>query len=567
MLRNVLKYKLHLLVIMIVLFVQVFFAFEKEGYHMDELISYEMANAEYNPWIVPTQPVGRLAKFMHKEIDAPSFAGTVSNLYNTVKDVVVNRGGSKILSYKADVYEEPVWISKEQFVDYLTTDKNDDFNYISVVFNVKDDNHPPVHFMLLHTMSSVFSGSMSSMLGLIINIIMLVGSMLILMKLGLFLEKEKVFPKNFGYCFGIVSSLMYGCSHAAIATSLLIRMYGVLTFLCLSTFYLHLKKWYKEEYAANNKLLIVVTILGFWTQYFFLFYCLTLSLLTMLMLLYKKRKSETIIYIRSMVLAAIIGVLGYPFAIEDVFRSGRGVEAIENLKGGLGAYCERIVQFGSIAISRCFGNVSIGLGILVIILTVTVVLFVNKKNYRSLLLFFYLPAIGYFFAAAKMSPMYVDRYIMALFPFMVSWLAIFLCVLLQKNKGIKYSTIVLLIGYCVFHILTYDGTYLYKGYERQIQISKEYGDLSCVCLYEGYGFYENVIEFTNYERTLLVKPQELLERRDTESVENQEKMIFLVKEFIPEESFNLILQKYGFNVVEVLVDRGPHGDRVFLCGK
>ena len=37
---------------------------QKEGYHMDELLSFELADARYNPWIVPTQPVGRLAKFV-----------------------------------------------------------------------------------------------------------------------------------------------------------------------------------------------------------------------------------------------------------------------------------------------------------------------------------------------------------------------------------------------------------------------------------------------------------------------------------------------------------------------
>ena len=40
----------------------------KEGYHMDELLSFELANARYNPWIVPTQPEGRLAKFVREEI-------------------------------------------------------------------------------------------------------------------------------------------------------------------------------------------------------------------------------------------------------------------------------------------------------------------------------------------------------------------------------------------------------------------------------------------------------------------------------------------------------------------
>ena len=118
----------------------------KEGYHMDELLSFELANARYNPWIVPTQPEGRLAKFVNEEIEGDSAGETLENLKNTVTDVLRNRGNSKLLSYKADVYEEPVWITDRQFQDYVTVDQKDAFDYLSVYFNVKDDNHPPVHF-------------------------------------------------------------------------------------------------------------------------------------------------------------------------------------------------------------------------------------------------------------------------------------------------------------------------------------------------------------------------------------------------------------------------------------
>ena len=47
----------------------------KEGYHMDELLSFELANARYNPWIVPTQPEGRLAKFVNEEIEGDIRSG------------------------------------------------------------------------------------------------------------------------------------------------------------------------------------------------------------------------------------------------------------------------------------------------------------------------------------------------------------------------------------------------------------------------------------------------------------------------------------------------------------
>lgn len=52
----------------------------KEGYHMDELLSFELANARYNPWIVPTQPEGRLAKFVNEEIEGDSAGETLENL-------------------------------------------------------------------------------------------------------------------------------------------------------------------------------------------------------------------------------------------------------------------------------------------------------------------------------------------------------------------------------------------------------------------------------------------------------------------------------------------------------
>lgn len=80
----------------------------KEGFHMDELLSFELSNAEFNPWIVPTQPEGRLAKFVNREIKADTFGETVKNIADTVMDVLQNRGESKLLSYRADVYEEPI---------------------------------------------------------------------------------------------------------------------------------------------------------------------------------------------------------------------------------------------------------------------------------------------------------------------------------------------------------------------------------------------------------------------------------------------------------------------------
>ena len=119
------KNLLELLIVILCMFVLGVGVCQKEGFHMDELLSFELANAEFNPWIVPTQPEGRLAKFVHNEIKGESLSETVQNLADTVMDVLKNRGSSNLLSYKADVYEEPVWITAEQFQDYITVDEGD----------------------------------------------------------------------------------------------------------------------------------------------------------------------------------------------------------------------------------------------------------------------------------------------------------------------------------------------------------------------------------------------------------------------------------------------------------
>ncbi len=568
MLQKIQKNKIQCTVILLIVVIQFAFVFQKEGYHMDELISFEMANAEYNPWIVPIQPVGRLAKFMQEEIEADTFGEKVQNIVDTVKDVLENRSASKMLSYKADVYEEPVWITREQFHNYLTTGGSDSFNYLSVYFNVKDDNHPPVHFMLLHTVSSIFRGEIWPVMGCLINIVTLIGCAVLMMKLGELLDEQGITINGLGRRVGILTAFLYGCSQAAIATTLLIRMYAVLTFFCVLTFYIHIKKWLTGSFEKKNFGIILVTAAGFWTQYFFLFYCLVLSVVMVVCLWIAKRKKETFIYIRSMIIAGVLGVGLYPFAISDVFSSTRGVEAIANLQGGFADYGERLVRFGEILLYRCFGHWSIGLVLLIAILVLCVICTKRYTQHRLLLALYVFPVIGYFFLAAKMSPMYVDRYFMAAFPFVISWLAFLVCVMLRKkSKNIQLVGGLLILLYCGFHVITYGGTYLYKGYEEQAEIAKENRAQVCICLYEGSGYYENLLEFAEYEKTLLVTPSQMINRKNAAELMDLEEAVFVVKSIVPEEKVQEIFEQYGFVNNDVLVEKGAHGDRVYFCRK
>ena len=559
----------------------------KEGYHMDELLSFELANAEFNPWIVPTQPEGRLAKFVHNEIDGENLGETLGNLMKVVKDVIQNRGDSLLLSYTADVYEEPTWISREQFQDYIYVDNRDDFNYLSVYFNVKDDNHPPVHFMLLHTMSSLFRGTLQPFMGCAINMLAVAITMGLLMKLGYLLAEAFGMEKQ-GRLLGILSALLYGVSTGALASVLLIRMYCVMTCLCVALFYCHLKKWQQKEFEHKNKGLITVTVLGFLTQYFFLFYCLVLAAVTALLLWCQKRTEELWIYIRSMVCAAIIGLVIFPFAILDVFSSERGVEALGNLSQGLSGYGTRLASFWNILRERTFDG---ELFLLLVVLILCFFWYYGKANKckpinwkeelsewgrwmhgkLSYILLLIIPLVGYFLLAARMSPYLVDRYIMALFPFVTlsgTVLVVGIAGYIEKRTGEKKIlavVCVILVALQLFGLLEYDGTYLYRGYEAQEQVAEEYADTPCICVYDGVGYYENLLELAQYEKSLLVTYNQLESRKETESIEELEEVVLLIKQNVDTlQICDLMSQKYGLVLKEELLENSVYGDRICL---
>ena len=69
----------------------------------------------------------------------------------------------------------------------------------------------------------------------------------LLFRLGTVLEKGGVIPGGSGRTAGICMGLLYGLSAGAIATALLIRMYGTMTFMCVALFYLHVKKWLERD--------------------------------------------------------------------------------------------------------------------------------------------------------------------------------------------------------------------------------------------------------------------------------------------------------------------------------
>ena len=340
-------------VLLLILTVQLFFAFQKEGYHMDEVLSYELANSEFTPWITPTQPEGRLEKFYQAEIRGEGVGSTLSNLFAVAGDVLKNRGASKALHYTADVYSEPVWLTGDQFRAYVTYDREDSVPLLSAYYNSTTDNHPPLYFMSINLFSMFAGEAFGPWPGMILNLLFLLGTCLVILKLFTDVYRNRT--------AGILAMLLYGLSMAAVASVLWIRMYTMLTFFCTWALYLCLKKLresdngQEEGFLRQNQPLIAAMILGFWTQYFFCIYMIFLALGVLIALGIKKRYRQILFFLRSIVIAAVIALVGYPTAVKDVLHSGRGVEVWEKVSGGFSEFGLRLTTFGAILLRECFG--------------------------------------------------------------------------------------------------------------------------------------------------------------------------------------------------------------------
>ena len=553
----------------------------KKGYHGDEMLSFELANAQFNPWIVPTQPQGRLAKFVEQEIQEDTLFGTISNLWDTAADLAKNRGNSKLLTYVADVYPEPVWIDREAFVKYATVDKKDCFNYLSVYFNVKDDNHPPLFFMALHTVSSLFQNHMNVWMGCCLNLLFVLGTMGILMVLGRQCMTVAGFSMQ-GRMVGVGAAFIYGLSAGALSTVLLIRMYAMLSFFCVLLLAIHLRKLYHEElgtagFERNNKGLILTTVLGFWTQYFFLFYCLPLAAITAISLWKKGRKKELIRYVISMITAAAIGLVIFPFAISDVFSSGRGVEALANLSAGLSGYGERVGSFLFILGMGC------GMICILCLLLIWMSNGIRKKNERENLrknrelnFVLLIPVVIYFFLAARMSPYMVDRYIMPLFPLVI----LVLCVgagrclagwFMAKEPKQLRKVLILSFGLLACSQLLMpghgDNAYLYPEYETQLDVAEEYRDLPCICISQGYEYYQDLPEFMQYDKTLLLTLEQLKSRQETTSITQSDKTVVLVKGNRHLQEVVVAMERFDFYPEKTIFSSNLNGGDVVLLFK
>ncbi len=307
----------------------------------------------------------------------------------------------------------------------------------------------------------------------------------------------------------------------------------------------------KSEYKVNKKtqiLLAITAILGFLTQYFFAIYAALVAIVMIVLFIKNKETKELFKYIRTLVISAVIGIVLFPFSIDHMLNSDRKIGGFQSTN-----YADRVLTYFNM-ILRYFGSKwEIMLALFAIAL---LAILIKRKTERGITAVIIFPTIIYIMLVAKLAEFLELRYVMNILPIVAIMIMMAIGSIFENKKyNIMLATValILLVGY---GFLTEKPLYLYKDYNKYIDISKKYSDDDLV--YVGYTFFDHIQslpEFTNYKKTFMIYNDQTDRLKDDEELSDKNEFILSVhRNMEPEKVVSEVLEYTGFSNYELIYE-------------
>lgn len=404
------------------------------------------------------------------------------------------------------------WLPASFWINSVVVDPNHRFSYDSVFYNMSLDNQPPFYFMVIHTVCSLFPGEFSRWFGIIPNLLFFVLSQLTLYAIGL-----KLFGKN---AAALVLCLLYGSSWSTINNVMLIRMYMMLTFFALLTYWAHLKiiedvkDFPKKQFSKKTLFLVFFfSIFGFLTHYYFLIYAAYLFFGTVVLLLFHHRAYIIKWYFQTL-LGALLSCLLINPCIPAQFigtTGNQGAQTWHNLVQS--DFVKRVIIMSKLVSQDLLGNNAHIFLLLILFLFIVKIISDVRKNaspditdtitaawekerrtfsfsihFNTIcpgLILAVFTFVFYFFTVSKIVPYYENRYMYIIHPLVVILLFSILFSLLKSLK-LKQSlslviTVLVILGLNVNYYSRKHIKFLEDSYPKILAtISKKYSDVNMI---------------------------------------------------------------------------------------
>lgn len=405
---------------------------------------------------------------------------------------LANHQGISGLNIQEKILYEP---SNLPFLEYLTVNSNNRFDFINVWNNQINDVHPPLYYLLLHLNSSFIPGQFSKWSSAIINIICALLMLYFSQKIiDLLTDNEDLYR---------VVSIMFIFTTGILDDVAFFRMYMLAMLWVTISVYLFLKKIDDENFVFYPYIGIV-TYLGAITHYYCIIFSVLISVVYGIYLLIKKDYKNVMYFCLTMFIAGTVSYLTFPSMISHIFSGYRGTEATDNLFN-FEDYSLRFIKFFDNISNELFGNY-LQYFLLLLLCLLVIVLIQKKINNRKLVfkyLLIFIPAFLYFFLVVKIAAYINERYISHIYAILIIGLYCLMFTLIKKiidNKYSKYLICSISIIYIFFGFYHAEWTYLYRETKEVVDNSKTYSNLDAILITDNQNFdvLYNSVELMNY---------------------------------------------------------------------
>ncbi len=343
------KYAIYIILLISIL-VNVFYGFQKKGFHEDEYYTYFSSNRSLG-------------------------------LYQPDRE----------------------WQDRQTILDEFSVKKGEGFNYGLVKLVQSWDVHPPVYYYVFHTICSLTPGLFTKWSGIITNLIAFVIAFVAMNALMKALDVP--------FSVQALTLLFWGLNTQTVSCNLLIRMYAWLCAAIILCAYVHIMIMKRfDEYADDLKKywlhlllpVMVISYLGFLIQYFYIFFFVSIgAALTCWILLVKKDIKKAALYVASCGVSLMLAVITYPASVHHLFGGYRGT-------GAAGSFFDmkntgmRLSFFIGLVNDYVFSGGLIIVAIM-LILGIMALLVANRKHRRmgAQIIVLTVGAVGYFVLTSK----------------------------------------------------------------------------------------------------------------------------------------------------------------------
>lgn len=454
------------LCIVLSLLLSIFYMTQKQGYHEDELLTY--------------------------------------NLSNTSKQIISD----------GSIY------TANDFNDFLTVDKNERFDFLRAYENqVNDSAHPPLYYILINFICSFFPAVFSKWFAFSLNAVFMSFAIFLLYKIAKRITNNQT--------YALIATFAYSMSIACITTTIYLRMYAMLTFFVLAFLYQNLKLYDNKAPKILNYIIFSATIfIGTITHYYFILFELLTIIIFIVLKIKEKHYIELKKYIVSIAVGCLVALCVYPYIITNILIGDRSLSSYDlsvNLMTIITYGIYKLCTYAEIVAKEIFiGQIWLFAVItLAIIVTLLYRRFFLKKKLSHKLTLIIFPTLAFFIGIALLSPFNSDRYIMASLPIIVMLYVFALINALKrfKNKeSIIASASVILIALLGLGMVT--PNYVYGK-------TNLYNPVTDNCIFVGTPVlewnkcidklmqYKNVqiVQTNNFSPTLLNEIEDLAEKR------------------------------------------------------